>query len=92
MTAGNDEVKNPTLDLVLDSYQCPGVTVSGDGKSTLFITVPVVNGSFSYNGGLLTWNGTFGSPTTASGTISGSMLLGTTCDWGPISWSAASTG
>ncbi|MDH3458661.1 MAG: S-layer homology domain-containing protein [Gemmatimonadota bacterium] len=90
LATGNDEVKNPALALQLDKYQCNGVTLSGDGVTTIFTTLPVINGSFSYSG-LITWDGTLDSATTASGTISGTDLLGTSCDWGPLSWSASST-
>jgi hypothetical protein len=86
------EVKNPMLSVVLDSYQCDGVTLSGDGTSTIFASVPVIGGSFSYTSGMLDWNGTLDSATTASGTIGGDMLLGTACDWGPVSWSAVDSG
>jgi hypothetical protein len=51
-----------------------------------------VNGSFSYSSGMLTWSGTFDSPTRATGTISGSELMGPSCPGGPLSWSAISTG
>jgi hypothetical protein len=88
-SSGNNEVMNPMLMFVFDNYKCDGVTLSGGGQSTIFTTVPVVNGSFAYYGGALTWIGRFDSSTEASGTVAGTMLLGTSCDWGPVSWSAA---
>lgn len=86
--AGGHEVMNPTIKVVLDRYTCDGVILSGDGQSTVFTTVPVVNESFAYYGPTLTWTGTFNSSTQITGTVAGTTLLGTVCDWGPLSWSA----
>jgi hypothetical protein len=90
-TAGNSEVSDLSISVVVDGYACGGgLTLSGDGTSTHFFTEQVTGGSFAFNlGTLVDWTGTFSSPSQASGTISGDSLLGSNCDWGPLTWTAA---
>lgn len=88
-TAGNNEVSDLSISVVVDSYACGGgLTLSGDGTSTYFFTEQVTGGSFDYSGTFVDWTGTFTSPSQASGTISGDSLLGSNCDWGPLTWTA----
>jgi hypothetical protein len=88
-TSGNSEVSDLILAVVVDSYDCGGgLTLSGNGETTYFITEPVTGGSFAYFGTSIEWTGSFDSLSQASGTISGDRLLGSNCDWGPLTWTA----
>ena len=88
--AGGTEVRDPRVHLTLDGFSCAGAIVDSDGTWTSKGTAPIIGGSFTVSG-FLDWQWTFGSVTTASGTVSGEYELwfgGPSCTWGPISWTA----
>jgi hypothetical protein len=91
VSAAGTKVSDPIVHLVFDNFQCGGATISVDQIQKLFTTVPVVGSSFTVTGAGLSWQGTFNSATSASGTVSGEYELqlgGATCPWGPVPWTA----
>ncbi|MDH3307457.1 MAG: Ig-like domain-containing protein, partial [Acidimicrobiia bacterium] len=85
-------VSDPVVHLVFDGYQCGPAKITSDGHATVFATVPIAGMTFSVTNSQASWQGTFSSAVAASGTVSGQYQLGmggTSCAWGPISWTAS---
>ncbi|MDX2343939.1 MAG: S-layer homology domain-containing protein, partial [Acidimicrobiia bacterium] len=60
----NTEVKNVSLAMDFHNYDCGGgwTKSTTGGKMTIFATLPVTNGSFSYTSSTFTLSGSFDSP------------------------------
>jgi len=58
---------------------------------SIFVTLPVANGSFSYTSSTFSISGSFDSPTSASGTVSGDEAMEPKCPWGPLTWTATNS-
>ena len=90
VSAAGTKVSKPMLHLVLVNFKCGGAAIgpSFDYSIGLNATVSVAGSSFTVAGSP-SWQGTFDSATSASGTISGQISFPqATCPWGPFSWTA----